>query len=105
MGFQTVQKQAVDAFGNKVAAPDFAVSLGAAYHQIIPSTFDDCSLEYRTFSPKENLLEYTYTAAIFDHNIGSFSFEEIKFTFNYNKNWDIEDLLILGHEPRMDMKV
>ncbi|CAG9321194.1 unnamed protein product [Blepharisma stoltei] len=104
LGFQTVQKHALDAFGNKVSAPDYAVSLGAAYHQIIPSTFDDCSLEFRTFSPKEHFLSYSYSAAIFDHIQGLFTYSPVEFSFNFNKNWDKSDSSILGHEPRIDMR-
>ena len=82
IGFQIVKKNAVDSFGKSITAPDIALSLGAAYHIIIPDSNDDANLNYMVNCPKANSLQAS--ADIFVFNIETLKYELNNYTFNFN---------------------
>lgn len=96
-GFQIVKKNAIESFGRKILQPEIALSLGAAYHVIIPDSNDELSLVYMVNCPKAGTVKVSSKIAVFDPDSKKYDENELSFTFTYPATWDDSDSKMLGH--------
>jgi Vacuolar membrane-associated protein Iml1 len=96
-GFQIVKKNAINNFGRKIVAPDFALSLGAAYHNINPDSSDSKNVVYVTNCPMELCRQASEAITIYNPIAKTFETNEYWFTFIYPDPWDKNDSKMLGH--------
>ncbi|OMJ91176.1 hypothetical protein SteCoe_6346 [Stentor coeruleus] len=96
-GFQIVKKNAVDSFGMKILPPEYAISLGAAYHVITLGNSDDLNLHYMVNTPKVATISCIVPLMLYDLESKGFLNKDFTFSFTYPATWDDEDFKLLGH--------
>ena len=96
-GFQMVKKNAIDGFGGKIIQPEVALSLGAAYHEIIPDRNDEFSIDYMVHCPKAVSIQAIAKVTAFNMENNKYQEKEHAFTFTYPATWDDSDSKMFGY--------